>query len=126
MLVALALAALALRSGLEVRRRRREGRGAGAALRERHLRRSKSAVALLVVGLASGPLSAYFLRHWQPFETLHGAVAAAAVSLFLATAWFGRLLERGEDAVRERHARLALVAALAAGLTFATGFVLLP
>ena len=127
MIVALGLAWLALRSGLELRRLRRLARADGLVeLRTRHLRRAKSAIALLVVGFALGPASAFWLRDMAPFRTLHAWVGVAALALFVAAAIFGHRLEEGERGVAPLHARLALAALLVSALAFATGFVLLP
>jgi hypothetical protein len=126
MLLALALAALALRSGLALRAARRRGRPPRASDRRAHLRVAKPAVALLLIGFPLGPLSAAWLRGLEPFSTLHAAAALAATALFAAAAWLGRALEGGAVARREAHAAVALCAVLAGAAALATGFVLLP
>ena len=126
MIVGLGLAWLALRSGLELRRRHRRRQPAGLELRTRHLRLAKPAVALIAVGSLGGPLSSWWLRDWTPFLTFHAWVGLGALGAFVAVAVVGRRLERGRAAARPGHARLALLAALLAGLAAASGFVLLP
>jgi hypothetical protein len=126
MLLALALAAQALRSGLALRTARRRGRPPRPAERRAHLRVAKPAALLLLVGLPLGPLSAVWLRGLDAFGTLHAAVALLAAALFAAAAWLGHALEHGAVARREAHAAVALAAVLAGAAAFATGFVLLP
>ena len=126
MSAALATAALAARSGLRMRRARRLGTRRDPAKRGRHLHRAKLAVALVALGAAGGPLSMALLRDREPFETAHAWFATLALVLFLATAWFGRRLERGRGRPLDAHALLAALALLAAGVAAVTGFVLLP
>ena len=126
MSAALATAALAARSGLRMRRARRLGTRRDPAERGRHLHRAKLAVALVTLGAAGGPLSMALLRNREPFETAHAWFATLALVLFLATAWFGRRLERGRGRPLDAHALLAALALLAAGVAAVTGFVLLP
>jgi hypothetical protein len=126
MLTALALAALALRSGLAMRSRRLRGSPPRAADRRAHLRVAKPAVVLLLAGFPLGLVSAVFLRGYEPLGTLHAAVAVLATALFAAAGWLGRTLERGAHARRDLHAALAIAAVLAGAAAFATGFVLLP
>jgi len=126
MIVSIALAGLALRSGLELRRRR-AARGTGLReLRDTHLRRAKIAMPLLLAGFLLGPAAAVFARDMQPFRTLHAWVGAATIALFVAAAVTGHRLEEGAQAARTPHLRLALGALLASAIAFATGFVLLP
>ncbi len=126
MLVALALAALALRRGLALRRQRLLGvRGRGTALAS-HLAIARPAVALLVVGLMGGLASTVWLRDWQPLGTLHGWAGVVAVLLFAATGRLGWQLQHGRSQAVELHARLALLAVLAGAVTAVAGFVLLP
>jgi len=120
------LAVLALRAGVEVRRARARGRGRVADLRRRHLRIAKLAVPVLVLGFLGGPLSMAWLRDRAPFGTLHAALGVAVAALFVATAVWGRRLERGELDVAAVHGRLALVAVIGAGAAAIAGFVLLP
>jgi hypothetical protein len=126
MALALGLGWLALRSGLELRRRRSRRQPGGRELRARHLRIAKPAVALIVVGAIGGPVSSWGLRGWTPFLTFHAWAGLAALTAFLAAAVMGRRLEQGRAGARSGHARLALLAALLAGLAAASGFVLLP
>jgi hypothetical protein len=126
MVLGLGLAGLALRSGLELRRRRSRRQPGGLDLRSRHLRLAKPAIALIAVGSLGGPLSSWWLRGWTPFLTFHAWAGLAALGAFVAVAVLGRRLEEGRAAARPGHARLALLAALLAGLAAASGFVLLP
>lgn len=126
MLVALALAASALRSGLAVRGSRRRGLPRRPGDRRAHLRSAKPAVVLLLVGLPLGPASAVWLRGFEPLATLHAAAALLAAILFGAAGWLGRALEHGAAARRDAHAALALAATLAGAAALATGLVLLP
>jgi len=126
MVGSLCVAWLALRSGLELRRRRTRRERGLAALRARHLRLAKPAVALIALGAAAGPLSAWLLRDWTPFLSFHAWAGLATLSAFLVLARLGQKLERGATALRETHARVALLSALLAALAAASGFVLLP
>ncbi len=126
MLVGIALAVVALRTGLVMRRARRGGDPVRRALRERHLRRAKLALIWIAPGVIAGPVSMAWLRGRDPFASAHGYAALLAVALFVATAALGRRLERGDAAPREVHGVLATLAVLASGLAAATGFVLLP
>jgi len=126
MALSLVLAALALRSGLALRRTRR-----GSGWRQpgdvaRHVARAKPAVVLLALGFLGGPASMAWLRGRAPFGSAHGRIGLVAISLFLATAWLGRRLERGRGRPLDGHALLAVLALLTAALAAATGFVLLP
>ena len=131
MVSVLGLLGMALRSGLKLRgaRLRRDALPRGA--RQRHLRFAKPAVVLACLGFLLGPLSAFLLRGWTPFSTLHGVLGTLAALLLIATGLRGRALERaggGEASARsrEQHARLALLAAGASALAAFAGFVLLP
>ena len=126
MSVALAMAALAARSGLRMRRARRLGIRRDPADRARHLRVAKVAVVAITFGAAGGPLSMLWLRGRDPFETAHAAIAILALMLFLTTAWIGRGLERGRGRSLDAHALVAALALLCAGIAAVTGFVLLP
>jgi hypothetical protein len=126
MLGSIALAALALRSGLRLRRARRGGaRRTGADVR-RHLSLAKPAIVLLLAGFAAGPASMAWLRGREPFGTAHGWIGALAIALFVAAAALGRRLERGRGRPLDAHAALAALAVLAAAAAALTGFVLLP
>jgi hypothetical protein len=126
MVVSLGLAGLALRAGLELRRLRLRRHPSRVELRRRHLRLAKPAVGLIALGALGGPLSAWLLRDWTPFQTFHSWVGVAALATFVVTAVVGRRLERGLTVARPQHARVALLAALLAALAAASGFVLLP
>ena len=126
MTVAIALAALAARSGLRMRRARRLGTPRDRGDRSRHLRVAKLAVALVLVGAAGGPLSMAFLRGKAPFGTAHAFAGLLAVALYSAAAWLGHRLEHGRGRPLEAHGLVALLALLASGLAAITGFVLLP
>jgi len=126
MAVALAFAAGALRTGLRIRSSRVSRVRREPGLRKNHLRLAKTAVVLVLIGFVGGPLSMVFLRGRPPFATAHAWVGMSAVVLFLATAYFGRELERNRRRERDTHAALALLAALASAAAFVTGFVLLP
>jgi hypothetical protein len=126
MLVSLAVAAAALQSGLRLRRARLRGTPRRRDERSRHLRLAKTAVAMVMVGFAAGPISAVWLRGFEPFATLHGWLAVLAAALFGATAFLGHRLEHGAQEWRELHARLAIASLLAAAAALGAGFVLLP
>ena len=126
MSVAIAIAVLAARSGIQMRSARRLGTRRDPAARGRHLRTAKLAVALVVIGFAGGPLSMAFLRGRDPFGTAHAWIATLALVLFAATAVIGRGLERGRSRALDRHALVAALALLAAGVAAMTGWVLLP
>ena len=123
---ALTVAWLAFRSGMTLRRTRQQGGTAGAAVRRRHLRLGRPAVLLVLIGAIGGPLSAWWLRSWTPFQTFHAWAGLACLAAFLFLAVAGLRLERGELAVRPLHARVALLAVLLAALSAISGFVLLP
>jgi hypothetical protein len=127
MLISLAIAAAALRSGLRLRTARRLRRAPPPGERPRHLRRAKTAIVLVWAGFTLGPLSAVFLRGFDPLASVHGWLALASLALFTATAVTGRKLERsGAPQLRDPHAILALSAVALAAAALGTGFVLLP
>jgi hypothetical protein len=126
MLISLGVAAAALRSGLRLRTARRRRRPPPPGERPRHLRLAKTAVVLVWTGFTLGPLSAVFLRGWDPFASAHGWLALASIALFTATAFIGRRIERGAPNLRDPHAMLALSAVAMAAAALGTGFVLLP
>ena len=129
MLVALLLAGAALRKGLAMRKRRIAGDPPQRSLLVSHLRMAKPAVALVLLGLISGPVSSVWLRDWSPFETFHGLLAGLAGLLFAAAGWWGWRLEKGrlrrEDGAN-LHGLLGTVAMLLGALAAAAGMVLLP
>jgi Protein of unknown function (DUF4079)/Eukaryotic cytochrome b561 len=126
MAASLMLAGLALRAGLVLRRARAARRPAPRGARRRHLRLAKPAVALVLFGFAAGPVSSVWLRGWSAFESFHGWVGGVAAALFIATAWYGRRLEKGRAASRNAHALAGGLAMLAAAVAAVAGFVLLP
>ena len=126
MLVSIGLAALTLRAGLALRRARLGRAPRDPGLRRRHLRLAKPAVAMILAGFVGGPLSALWLRGWDPFTSFHGVLGLAVASLFAAAALVGRRLERGRSRAFEAHARLGALAVLGAALAAVAGFVLLP
>ena len=126
MLVSLGAAALALRAGLGLRRARVRRRPRTRAELDRHARLGKLAVVLVLVGFAGGPLSMALLRGREPFGTAHAVAGVCAALLFAAAALLGRRLEQGRGRPVRAHATLAIAAALAAAIAFATGLVLLP
>ncbi len=126
MVTSIALAGLTLRSGLRMRRARRLRLPGRASLRRRHLRLAKPALALLVVGFASGPVSAVWLRGYEAFGTAHAWTSSGALLLFLGTGLLGWRLEHGRSRAREVHAALGVLSLLGAAAAFGTGFVLLP
>ncbi len=81
---------------------------------------------LAILANIRGPISSWLLRNWTPFLTFHAWVGIAAVAVFVGLAVVGRRLEEGRAAARPVHSRLALLAALLAGLAAVSGFVLLP
>jgi hypothetical protein len=126
MLLSIGLALLTLRAGLQVRRARLGRVPRDPSLRGRHLRLAKPAVTLVLIGFLGGPLSAVWLRGWQPFHSFHGVLGLAVASLFAAAAILGRRLERGRASARAAHAWLAALAVLGAAVAAVAGFVLLP
>ena len=126
MTIALAVAALAARSGLAMRRARLLRTPRAPDDRRRHLRIAKLAVALVVIGACGGPLSIVWLRGRAPFETAHGLAGALALGLFITAGLLGRVLERGRGRPLDAHALCGVLALLASGVAAVTGFVLLP
>jgi hypothetical protein len=126
MLVSLALAALTLRAGLALRRARLGRAPRDSGLRRRHLRLAKPAVALLLTGFVGGPVSAVWLRGWEPFASFHGLLGLTVAMLFAGAALVGRRLERGRSRAFQAHAWLGALAVLGAALAAVAGFVLLP
>jgi hypothetical protein len=126
MVFSVLLAGLTLRAGLRSRRARLGRAPRDPGLRRRHLRLAKPAVVLLLIGFLGGPVSAVWLRGWEPFRSFHGLLGLAVISLFAAAALLGRRLERGRSRAFEAHARLAALAMLGAAVAAVAGFVLLP
>jgi hypothetical protein len=117
---------LALRSGMAMRRSRRFRTRRAPGLREKHLAIAKPAVAAIVLGFIGGPISALWLRDWEPLRTFHGWIGIAAAALFIAAMLLGRKLERGKSRAFDAHALLGLLAMLVAVVAGVAGFVLLP
>lgn len=126
MLASLLLAFAALRAGLGLRRARRGLSRRDPSQRARHLRLSKPALWLVLVGFAGGPLSMAWLRGERPFATAHAFLGLTAAALFVATATLGLRLERGRSLAFDAHALLGVLALLAAAIAAVAGFVLLP
>jgi hypothetical protein len=126
MLASIALAALALRSGLALRSARRRGVRRRPEELRRHLALAKPAIAFVAIGFLGGPLSMAFLRGREPFATAHGWIGMTALALFVAAFVLGRRLEQGRGRPLDAHAALATLAVLAAAAAALTGFVLLP
>ena len=126
MVLALCLCALTLRAGLALRRSRLGLARRTPALRRRHLRIAKPAVALLLCGFVLGPLSALWLRDWTPFGSFHAWLGLLVAALFAATAVVGRRIETGRSRAFDAHAALGGLAVLAAAVAAVAGFVLLP
>lgn len=126
MVSSLLLAAAALRLGLGLRRARRGLAPRDPTRRRLHLRLSKPAVCLVLVGFVGGPLSMAFLRGERPFATLHAWIGLSAAALFAATAVLGWRLEHGRGRPADAHALLGVLAMLTAAVAAVAGFVLLP
>jgi hypothetical protein len=126
MLLSIGLALLTLRAGLILRRARLGRAPRDPSLRRRHLRLAKPAVALVLIGFLGGPISAVWLRGWEPFHSFHGVLGLAVASFFTAAWWMGRQLERGRASARNVHAWLGALAVLGAAVAAVAGFVLLP
>jgi hypothetical protein len=131
MVLGLTLAALALRAGLGMRTRRLRAAPREGSLLRSHLRVARPAVALLLVGFGGGPLSAWLLRDWRPFGTLHAWLGLAAALLFGTAGWLGWKLQTGRvrgDRRRlvSRHGLIGTLALLGGALTAVAGMVLLP
>ncbi len=131
MLLALLLAALALRAGLQMRARRRRGSAPERGLLQAHLRVARPAVLLLLAGFAGGPISALLLRDWRPFGTLHAWLGIAAAGLFATAGFLGWKLQTGRAGrerprVASRHGLFGALALLVAAVTAVAGMVLLP
>jgi hypothetical protein len=129
MLVALALAALALRAGLRMRRLRTSGAKPERGLLAAHLKVAKPAVVLLLAGFVGGPLSALVLRDWTPFGTFHAWLGLTAAVLFGSAGWLGLRMQRGSlrrDRGANLHGLLGTLGMLAGAVAAVAGMVLLP
>ena len=126
MAAGLVLLFLALRSGLALRRTRTTAERRTPAMRPRHLRFAKPAVALLLVGFVAGPFSWVWLRGGEPLGTFHGFVGLAVAALLASAAWLGWRIETGASRAFDVHALLGGLAALLAALAAVAGFILLP
>lgn len=126
MALALGVAGLALRHGLKLRKARQGQAKRDAADRARHLLLGKIAVSLISVGIVGGPLTMQFVRGEPVFRSFHAWISTGVVILFIATAIVGRKLEHGERSVLELHAKLGILAVLAAAMAAVAGFILLP
>jgi len=126
MIASLAVVALALRAGLRLRRARFRRWPRPPALLREHLRLAKPAIAAICVGFVAGPISAVWLRGWQPFATFHAWVGVLTVGLFLTAAALGWRLERHCGRPVDAHAIFAGLAVLAAAVAVVAGLVLLP
>lgn len=126
MVASILLCGVALRAGLLLRRSRRFRQRRSPGLRESHLRFAKPAAVAVLIGFVGGPVSAVWLRGWQPFGTFHGIVGLLGAALFVATYVLGRRLERGPTRPFDAHAITGLLAMLAALVAGVAGFVLMP
>jgi hypothetical protein len=126
MLAAVVACGITLRLGLQLRRARRFRQRRPADLRKRHLRFAKPAVAAIAFGFLIGPISAVWLRDWEPLRTFHALVGIIAALLFGAAAVLGRRIEKHRSRDFDTHAILGLLAMLAALVGTVAGFVLLP
>jgi hypothetical protein len=126
MVASIALAAAALRAGLALRRNRTRRKRRTPELLRAHLRIAKPAVAAILIGFAAGPLSALWLRGWEPFGTFHSWIGGLVAALFVAVAVLGHRLERGRGRPVDAHAIAGGVAVLLAAVSAVAGFVLLP
>lgn len=126
MVGALVLVVIALRAGLAIRKRRVRGLRPQGKVVQRHVRFAKPAVALVVVGLVGGTVSAFLLRGWEPLRSAHGILGVLSAVLFCAAAVLGRRVMQGERSAVAAHGAVGAVAALAAGVAAVAGFVLLP
>jgi hypothetical protein len=126
MAVGLALAVLALRSGLALRRSRAGRARRTPAMRPAHLRVAKPAVLMLLLGFVGGPVSAVWLRNWDAFHSFHAWAGLAAATLFAAAGLLGHRIEAHGARNFDTHALLAVLAVLLGGLAAVAGFGLLP
>ncbi len=126
MLASLALAVATARLGLEIRRRRSAGQPVGPALRARHLRFGRTAVALVLVGFVLGVVSMGWLRERAMLDSFHGVLGIVVSGLFAWTGHSGRALARGDASARGLHRGVAAASIGAALLSAIAGFVLLP
>ena len=125
MLLGLVLVLAAARVGLRIRRARALRARLPRQTRSRHLRLAKPGVGLLLAGFVAGPVSAVWLRGWEPFSTFHALLGCATALLLAATGVLGRQLERGAGR-REAHALVGVLALLFGACAAFAGLVLLP
>jgi hypothetical protein len=126
MLGAILLCGVALRRGLVLRRARRFRAPLPRSARAAHLRAAKVAVAAALLGFVGGPVSAVWLRHWEPFASFHGWVGLLAAALLAAAAGTGHRIEVHRARHFDAHALLGMLGLLAAVVGAVAGFVLLP
>ena len=126
MVVSLALAGLALRSGLALRRSRLGRTVRKPDARRAHLRFAKPAVVLLSLGFFGGLGSALWLRGWDVFGTFHGILGLFVIAFFGAAAGLGDRVAPARSQHVGAHARLGGVASLLYAIAAVAGFVLLP
>lgn len=129
MIVSLLLGMLALRAGLRMRRLRTSGAKPERGLLASHLRVAKPAVLLLLGGFLGGPSSAFFLRDWTPFGSVHAWLGLVAAGLFAAAGWLGFRMQRGRlrrDRGANLHGLLGTLGMLVGAVAAAAGMVLLP
>jgi hypothetical protein len=126
MLASIALAVATARLGLAIRKQRAAAEVVPAALRRRHLRLGKAAIAAVVAGFALGPVSIVLFRSRTAFDSFHGILGLIVTGLFLWTGHSGRALARGDASVRGLHRSVAGVSLAAALLSAIAGFALLP
>jgi hypothetical protein len=126
MVAGLLVCGIALRLGLVLRRSRRFRTRREPGVRAAHLRFAKPAVAMVLLGFCAGPISAVWLRNWEPLRSFHGWLGVVATALFVAAAIFGHRLEGGRSRAFDAHALAGLLAMLAALVAAVAGFELTP
>jgi len=126
MVATITLVLVVLREGIRMRKLRLARKPVSRALRDRHTKLAKPAVAMVMVGLLGGVVSIVELRARAPLGTFHAFAALLSASLFGAAAWIGHRIEARKSRAVEAHGWLGLAATLAAALASLGGFVLLP
>ena len=124
--VALLLAWLVFRQGLQQRTQRLRKVPAPPASRARHVRWGPWATGLFVVSALTGVLTAVWVRAWKPLLTFHGRLGLVSVLAFAVMWWWGRALQGGARTLAQRHGVLGVIAMFLAGLTAVLGISLLP